>query len=148
MDKKTIDDYKVDLSCVFRNINDWLEEGKNIIIALVKENGGYLPTPQCEEKSALYAFYEDFEGKEDKVSIQGLHWDDELGLCLCTNDMLENYQYDTGYCFDYFWDFEGEDLEHLNKALADPAYYVEWDKYNLVSTDTILNLLGGLPEYL
>jgi hypothetical protein len=148
MNRKTINDYKENLNGIFRNIGDWLDEGKKLIISLVKENGGFLPTPQCEEKPALYVFYEDFDGKEDKVSIQGLRWDDEHGLCLCTNDMLENYQYDTGYFFGYFGDFKEENLEHLNKVLADPAYYVEWDKYNLVSTDTILNLLGGLPEYL
>ena len=62
--------------------------------------------------------------------------------------MLDNYQYDTGYQFGYYFDFEGEDLEELNKALDDEAYYVEFDKYDLVKTDTVVNLLRGLPAYL
>jgi hypothetical protein len=140
--------YKDNLAGIAKNINGWLTEGKDLIIQLIKDNGGVLKTPQCEEKPALYAYYEDFDELEYHVSIQGLRYDEELGLCICTNDMLENYQYDTGYEFEYYRNFEGDDLEHLNKALDDAAYYVEIDRYNPVMQDTLINLINGLPYYL
>ena len=62
--------------------------------------------------------------------------------------MLRNYQFDTQDYFDYFFDFEGEDLERLNKVLADPAYYVEIDKYDLDYEKTILSIIKGLADYL
>ena len=73
MDQRTIDNYKEALSGIFHNIDGWLDAGKSLIVSLVIENGGFLPTPQCEEKTSLYAFYEDFEGRKEKVSIQGFH---------------------------------------------------------------------------
>ena len=133
---------------ISQRIDEWMKEGLDTIIALVKANGGFLKTPQCEDKPNLYAYYENFIGDKEKTSIQGLHWNDELGLCLCTNDMLDNYQYDTGYEFEYYWNFEGEDLVQLNKALEDAAYYVEIDKYDCCVNETILSLIHGLPAYL
>ena len=103
-------------------INNAIGTAFEHIIRVVKEYGGVLKTPASSDKVTLYAFYEGFDGKTEGVPIQGLRWDDELGLCICTNDMLENYQFDTGYQFEYYFDFEGEDLENLNKALDDPAY--------------------------
>ena len=140
--------YKDNIAGIAKNIDDWVDEGFNLIVSLVIENGGFLKTPQCEEKPYLYAFYEDFDGLTYKVAIQGFHYDEELGLCICTDDTLNNYQYDTGWEFEYYWNFEGDDLDELNKALALPEYYVEFDRYNLVKTDTVINLLRGLPAYL
>lgn len=136
------------LEGIGRRIDEWIEEGKQTIIALVKENGGFLKTPQCEGKPTLLAYYEDWDGKRTSVPIQGLHWDDELGLCLCTDEMLDNYQFDTGYEFEYYYNFEGEDLVQLNKALEDAAYFVEIDKYDCIIEDTIVSLIHGLPDYL
>ena len=140
--------YKDNISGIAKNIDDWIEEGFNLIVSLVKENGGFLKTPQCDEKPPLCAFYEDYEGMEYHTWIQGLHYDDELGLCICTNEMLDNYQYDNDYQFEYYWNFEGKDLEELEKALDDASYYVEFDRYDLIKTDTVINLLRGLPAYL
>ena len=140
--------YKRGLNATQEKIDRALQEGYDLICNIVKDNGGLLKTPQCEEKPALYAYYEDFDEHGYHESIHGLRWDDELGLCICTNSMLDNYQYDTGYQFEYYYNFEGEDLEHLNKVLDEPAYFVEFDKYDLVKRDTILNLVAGLAEYL
>lgn len=140
--------YKNGLEAINQRIRGGFDEALALIINLVKDNGGLLKTPQCEDKPFLYAYYEDFDGHTSLESIHGLRWDEELGLCICTDSMLENYQYDTRYYFDYFYNFEGEDLEELNKVLADPAYFVEIDKYNLELEDTLLSLIGGLPAYL
>lgn len=140
--------YKENLAGISKNISDWIEEGFNLIVSLVKENGGVLKTIQCEEKPTLYAFYEEFDGQQYKIWIQGFRYDEELGLCICTNEMLDNYQYDNGYEFEYYWNFEGNDLTEVNKALDDLSYFVEFDKYDLNKTATILNILAGLPAYL
>ena len=137
-----------------RSIDKALDNAFEAIITIVKECGGVLKTPASSDKITLYAFYESTGSRDlanaasEAVAIQGLRWDDELGLCICTNDMLDNYQYDTGYCFEYYYDFTDEDLEHINKVLDDPAYYVEFDKYDLVYADTIRAIIGGIGDYL
>lgn len=136
--------------CAYKEqaIDKALDDAYEQIITVVKECGGVLKTPAASDKVTLYAYYEDFDGKMSKVAIHGLRWDDELGLTLCTDDMLNNYQVDTGYCFEYYFDFEGEDLENLGKALADPAYFVEMDKYDLVRDYTAMSIIKGIGDYL
>lgn len=152
-------DIKMELlkrGCEYKNeaIKKVIDDAYEQIITIVKECGGVLKTPASSDKITLYAFYENTGSRDlanaatEAVAIQGLRWDDELGLCICTNDMLDNYQYDNGYYFDYYFDFEGEDLENLNKALDDPAYYVEFDKYDLVYSDTVISIIGGIADYL
>ena len=136
------------------SIDKAFDNAYETIITIVKECGGVLKTPASSDKITLYAFYESVGSRDlanaasEAVAIQGLRWDDELGLCICTNDMLDNYQYDTGYQFEYYFDFEGEDLENLNKALDDSAYFVEFDKYDLVYADTVMSIIGGIADYL
>ena len=135
-------------------IDNALDNAYKTIITIVKECGGVLKTPAASDKITLYAFYESTGSRDlanaasEAIAIQGLRWDDELGLCICTNDMLDNYQYDTGYCFEYYYDFVDEDLEHINKVLDDPAYYVEFDKYDLIYADTVRSIIGGIGDYL
>ena len=135
-------------------INKALDDAYETIIKIVKLCGGVLKTPASSDKITLYAFYESTGSRDlanaasEAVAVQGLRWDDELGLCICTNDMLDNYQYDTGYCFEYYYDFAGKDLEHINKVLDDPAYYVEFDKYDLIYADTVRSIIGGIGDYL
>ena len=62
--------------------------------------------------------------------------------------MLANYEYDNHYEFEYYYDFKGMDREHFERALADPSYYVEFDRYELNRARTVINLLKGLPAYL
>ena len=126
------------------------DEALKVIIEVVKNNDGLIKTPaETGSRPTLYAFYEDFDGLVYKKAIHGLRWDDELGLTICTDDMLENYQYDTKYTFEYFYDFvEGDDAEHIQKVLDDPAYFVEWDAYDLVKDDTLKSIINGLEYYM
>ena len=125
-------------------------EALKAIVEVVKENGGLIKTPaETGSRPTLFAYYEDFDGLVYKKAIHGIRWAEELGLTLCTDDMLENYQFDTGYMFEYFYDFvEGDDAEHIQKALDDPAYFVELDAYDLVRDDTIKSIINGLESYL
>lgn len=130
-----------------KSVNKEIDNAFKVIVKTVKDCGGVLKTPASGSKKHLYAYYESLNDI-DKVPIQGLRWDKDLGLCLCTNDMLDNYQYDNNYSFEYYYDFEGEDLENLNKALNDPSYYVELDKYDLDYEATIYSIIEGLEDYL
>lgn len=120
------------------------------IVEVVKENGGLIKTPaETGGRPTLYAYYEDSDGLVYRRSIHGLRWDEENGLTICTDDMLENYQFDNDYCFEYFYDFvEGDDAEHIQKALEDPAYFVEFDAYELQKEETIKSIISGLDSYL
>lgn len=120
------------------------------IVEVVKGNGGLIKTPaESGGRPTLYAYYEDFEGLVYHRAIHGLRWDEENGLTICTDDMLENYQFDNDYCFEYFFDFvEGDDAEHIQKALEDPAYFVEFDAYELQKEETIKSIISGLDSYL
>lgn len=118
------------------------------IIEIVKDNGGLIKTPAASDKPTMYAYYEDFDGTGYHQAIHGLRWDEENGLTLCTDAMLENYQFDNDYCFEYYYDFEGEDLDNLNKALDNPSYFVAIGDYNCVKEDTIKSIIFGLDWYL
>ena len=129
-------------------IDNALDNAYEHIIRMVKEYGGVLKTPACDEKITLYAFYEDYGGKTSTEKIHGLRYDDELGLCICTDSMLDNYTFDTGYAFENYCNFEGKDAEEVNKMLDDAAYYVEFDKYDLVYAPTVRAIIGGIGDYI
>jgi hypothetical protein len=130
--------------CIDKALDDAYEQ----IVTIVKEFGGVLKTPAQDGKIALYAFYEDFDGLSYHRQIHGLRYDDELGLCICTDDMLDNYTFDTGYAFENYRNFEGKDAEEMDKLLDDMAYYVEFDKYDLVYAPTVRAIIGGIGDYL
>lgn len=136
--------------CEYKNeaIKKAIDDAYEQIITVVKECGGLLKTPASSDKSTLYAYYESVDGKTEQEAIHGLRWDNELGLTICTNSMLDNYQFDSGYYFYCYFDFVDKDLENLNKVLDDPAYFVEFGKYDLVYTDTVMSIIGGINDYL
>lgn len=133
-----------------RSIRAAYDDALKAIIEVVKANGGLIKTPaETGARPTIYAYYEDFDGLVYRRSIHGLRWDEENGLTICTDDMLENYQFDNNYCFEYFYDFvEGDDAEHIQKALEDPAYFVEFDAYDLQKDETIASIVSGLEYYL
>ena len=131
-----------------RSIRAAYDDALKAIIEVVKANGGLIKTLPSSDKPTIYAYYDAFDGTEYHQAIHGLRWDDELGLTLCTDAMLENYQFDNDYCFEYFFDFDGEDAVQIEKVLNDPAYFVEMDKYELIRNETISSIIGGLEYYL
>lgn len=129
-------------------IDKALDNAYEQIIIIVKECGGVLKTPACDEKMTLHAFYEDCNGTTRTEDIQGLRWDEELGLCICTGSMMDNYTFDTGYHFENYRNFEGRDAEEVEKMLNDMAYYVEFHDYDLVFAPTVRDIIGGIVSYL
>jgi hypothetical protein len=133
------------IKAINNSFNEIYDNALKAIIEVVKANGGFIDTKASTLAPTLYAFYEDFDCNIYRTAIHGLRWDDELGLTLCTDEMLENYQYDKGYCFEYFYDFvEGDDAEHIEDALNDTAYFIEFDGHNLQKNETIQSIISGL----
>lgn len=146
--KETIKAKGETLARLGEKINKTIDEAFDLICEMVRENGGLIRTYVCYDKPTIYAHYEPYYGQEQDTKIYALRWDDELGLTICTSDMLVNYEYDTKDYFGAYDDFYGEDLERIEKVVADPAYFVEFDKYELIRRDTIFNLIAYLPAYL
>ena len=133
------------INAINNSFNEIYDNALKAIIEVVKANGGFIDTKASTLAPTLYAFYEDFDCNIYRTAIHGLRWDDELGLTLCTDEMLENYQYDKGYCFEYFYDFvEGDDAEHIEDALKDPTYFIEFEHPNLQKNETIQSIISGL----
>jgi hypothetical protein len=133
------------IKAINNSFNEIYDNALKAIIEVVKANGGFIDTKASTLAPTLYAFYEDFDCNIYRTAIHGLRWDDELGLTLCTDEMLENYQYDKGYCFEYFYDFvEGDYAEHIEDALNDTAYFIEFDGHNLQKNETIQSIISGL----
>lgn len=131
------------------NIRAAYDDALKAIVEVVKANGGLIKTPaESGGRVTLNAYYEDFDGLVYTKAIHGLRWDEENGLTICTDEMLDNYQYDNQYFFEYYFDFEGDDAVHFEKAIEDPAYFVEFDKYGLHREETIMSIVAGLPSYL
>ena len=124
-------------------INKALDNAYEQIITIVKECGGVLKTPACDEKMTLHAFY-DYNTEQ----IHGLRWDEELGLCICTDSMINNYTFDTGYYFENYRNFEGRDAEEVEKMLNDMSYYIEFHDYDLIFASTVRDIIGGIGDYL
>ena len=148
MEQKRIDALKAICGYCEEVIDKALDNAYEQIITIVKECGGVLKTPAQDGKITLYAFYEDYDGRTKTENIHGLRYDEGIGLCICTDSMLDNYSFDTGYAFENYRNFEGKDAEELNKLLDDMAYYVEFDKYDLLYADTIRSIIGGIGDYL
>ena len=148
MEQKRIDALKAICGYCEEAIDKALDNAYEQIVTIVKECGGVLKTPAQDGKITLYAFYEDYDDRTKTENIHGLRYDEGLGLCICTDSMLDNYSFDTGYAFENYRNFEGKDAEELDKLLDDMAYYVEFDKYDLVYADTVRSIIGGIGDYL
>ena len=124
------------------------ESAEDELIGILKECGGFIDTRVCNERPTLYAV--DTIHSEDMVSaIQAIRYNEEDGqIYILTNTELDNYQYDNGYQFEYYYNFEGKDEEHLNDAMKDITYFRELrDGYTDVRA-TINNIVSGLYAYL
>jgi len=129
-------------------IGQQVNEGYLTLIDLCKANGGFFKTLPTEDKCPLTAYYEDsFTGNVKECTIYGFHYDGEK-LFVCTDEQVDNYEYDTGYEFSMREDCEDEDLEHMTKVVCDASYYIAFDFYGLLRHDTLMSILNGITMYL
>ena len=120
---------------------------------IVKEHGGFIDTRACDERPTLYAMVDTDYGnaaiETSSIPIHGIRYDeDSKGLFIITDTELDSYAYDNGYNFEYYYNFEGEDAEHLNDAMKDITYFRDIDDGYTDIPSTIFNIVGGLYAYL
>ena len=140
-------------SQAFRNLVKANEKATQDLIDIVKDAGGMIVTDsQFGDKPILYAVV-DYNGPvsyqaSEFVPIHAIAFDEGEGLMILTDWELENYTSDTGYCFEYYNGFEGEDLEHFQDCVKDITYFRAMDDGYTDEKATIFNILAGLADYL
>lgn len=132
---------------------DRLMEARNRAImdleGIVKAAGGFIPTLPCQSKPTLYVTFA-YDMDMDQEAIYGIRYVEREGLFLCTKSNLDDYEYENDYCFDYLYDFEegSDDYDAVNNAVSDLAYYIRIDNENIVRSQTVISILGGLAAYI
>lgn len=114
---------------------------------IVKNMGGFIPTLPCSDKPVLKATFS-YGDEMEEEAIYGIRYVESEGLFICTKSNLDDYEYDNDYCFEYLYDFEGKDLKEVKKALKSLSNYISFDYDNLIRSQTVISILGGLASYL
>lgn len=114
------------------------------LAGIIRDAGGFIPTLPSSSKPRLVAFI-DYGGEIDDVTVFGLREHDGE-VFLCTKDNVDNYEYENKYWFEY--DFEGKDLEEINKVLSDLANFSSIYDDCVLRSATIYSILAGLMDYL
>lgn len=129
------------------------EVAKNALIQIVKEHNNFIPLIPTEDKIEVCVFREKDSyycavSEMESENIFGLRYVDGEGLFVCTETCLENYEYDNDYDFNGLAVLDDENIEHINKALDDLAYYVDFDDNNIVESTSLITILSGIQYYL
>lgn len=119
------------------------------LIGIIKDNGGLIDTRACNENPTLYAIVDGSDYGFEEETIQAIRYNEEDGqIYILTNTELDSYSYDSGYEFEYYYDFMGEDAAHFEDAISDISHFRELnDGYTDVRT-TIFNIVSGLYAYI
>lgn len=114
---------------------------------IVKGAGGFIPTLPSLDKPALKVTIA-YDTDSEEEMVFALRYIEGEGLFLCTESMLDNYEWDHNHCFESYHNFEGEDAEEIQKVIANTAYFISIDDDRIVRNQTIISILAGLPAYL
>ena len=134
-----------DAVTLINKVNDQL---RDTLIGVLKDCGGFIDTRACEDKPTLYAIVDSIGDDQTQVAIQGIRYDEDEGIFILTDTELDNYQFDTKYFFEYYFNFEGEDGERLTEVQKDITYFRELNDGYTDVTSTIRNIILGLSWYL
>lgn len=120
------------------------------LIGIIKANGGLIDTRACNENPTLYAIVEGGAWNEfNQETIQAIRYNEEDGqIYILTNAELDSYSYDTGYNFEYYYDFVGEDAVHFEDAINNFAHFRELNDGYTDVRSTIFNIISGLYAYI
>ena len=131
-------------------IREAIRNAVEVIIEAVKANGGYINTSPKNASPALRAAYSDgysYDPHAERTEvIHGISLDENGELTLCTDSMLGNYEFDTGYKFGYLYDMDDKDERELLNALQNEAYYENLEDY-FIFNETIQSIISGLDWY-
>ena len=126
---------------------------ENVLIQIVKEHGNFIPLiPDAKKLDVLLMksveSYDCTQNNSEMEQIFGLRYVEGEGLFVCTETCLENYEYDNEYDFFSFVEPDEGDIEHMNKALEDLAYYVSFDEDYIIKSTSLISILASIGEYL
>ena len=123
------------------------------LIEIVKEHGNFIPLIPIKDNVEVCIFREkesfDCAVSETKSEvIFGLRYVEGEGLFVCTETCLENYEYDYGYNFFSFVEPDEGDIENMNKALEDLAYFENFDDDIFIKSTSLISILSAIQNYL
>lgn len=129
------------------------EIAKNCLIEIVKAHGNFIPLIPTENQIEVCIFvekdsYDCAVSEMESENIFGLRYVEGEGLFVCTETCLENYEYDNEYDFNGFTALDDENIKHINKALDDLAYYVDFDEDYIVKSTSLISILSAIQYYL
>lgn len=147
MDKENL---KTRVHMAFNALVNANDKALNDLINIVRDAGGMLLTPYSTDKPSIWAYTYNSPSDEDIeiVPIQAIAYDENEGLMVITDTEMRNYEYDNGYEFEYFYDFEGTDKEHYDDLVKDITYFRELNDGYTDVRKTVFSILAGLEEYL
>ena len=120
------------------------------LINIVVDAGGLILTPESCDKPVLYAFtYNSISVEDLEVEpIQAIAYDETVGLMIISNTEMANYEYDSGYQFEYYYDYADEDKAHYDDMVKDLTYFRELNDGYTDVRKTVYSILSGLEAYL
>lgn len=143
---------KAKVNKAFNSLSQAFDRAECDLINIIQTEGGIIRTAPSGDKPTLYCFVDynmdmDYNTTES-LPIQALAYDEGEGLMVLTNAELQNYEYDEGFEFDYYYDYEGEDKERYEDATKDLTYFRTLDDGYTAVRETIFSILAGLADYL
>ena len=138
------------ITAAYNRVRDAHEQARKDLEEIVKNAGGFIKTLKGEDdyplRAKMYGYYDDNADMED---IYGIRYIEGEGLYICTESMAHNYEYDSGYKFDYLSEIEegSEDAENMDKMLDDTAYYIDIYEDYVDTAETVIEILAGLSAY-
>ena len=129
------------------------EIAKNCLIEIVKAHGNFIPLIPDGKKLDVFLMksvesYDCSQNNSEMEQIFGLRYVEGEGLFVCTETCLENYEYDNEYDFFSFVEPDEGDIQHMNKALEDLAYYISFDEDYIIKSTSLISILASIVEYL
>jgi len=128
-------------------------EAQNALIEIVKEKGGFISTIPTHDKCEIRVMravdsYDCSEDTTKSETVFGFRYIENEGLFICTETCLENYEYDHLYDFFSFIAPDEGDVENINKALEDLAYYENFDNDEFIKSTSLISILGSIAQYI
>ena len=128
-------------------------DAEQALIEIVKKHNNFIPIIPDTKKLDVFLMksvesYDCSQNNSEMEQIFGLRYVDGEGLFVCTETCLENYEYDYEYDFFSFVEPDEGDIEQMNKALKNLAYYISFDEDYIIKSTSLISILASIGEYL
>ena len=123
---------------------------EDALIGIVKSHGGLILVPPTDDYSIKAVTYGKYEDDISEATIYAIRYDDDYGISFLTENGVWDYEYDSDYKFNAYYDLNDEDMDHLFKMTEDNMYfeYLHEGDTDFARLQTLLNIVNGLDLYL